>query len=182
VKNIFGNEKMNIFAFALYIYSPSMNIKSKRLRAIKNIISSQKVSSQEELLSMLLKSNFVTTQATLSRDLKFLKVAKVPDPQKGYVYSLHEGVGKQTEEMTTDDFPVTGIESIEFSMNMAVLKTKPGFANGIASVIDSHGLYEILGTIAGDDTILLIAREGVTRNDVVNALGLFIPGIKGKVV
>ncbi len=159
-----------------------MNIKSKRLLAIKNIITSQKVSSQEELLFLLEKSGFVTTQATLSRDLKFLKVAKVPDAQAGYVYSLHEVAGKSADDVVSDDFPVSGIETIEFSLNLAVIKTKPGFANGIASVIDSHGLYEILGTIAGDDTILLIAREGVSKPDVVNALSLFIPGIRSKVV
>ncbi len=158
-----------------------MNIKSKRLLAIKNIITSQKVSSQEELLFLLEKSGFVTTQATLSRDLKFLKVAKVPDAQTGYVYSLHEIAGKPTEDAGSDDFPVSGIETIEFSQNLAVIKTKPGFANGIASVIDSHGLFEILGTIAGDDTILLIAREGVAKPDVINALSLFIPGIRSKV-
>ncbi|MBN2742704.1 MAG: arginine repressor [Marinilabiliaceae bacterium] len=159
-----------------------MNIKSKRLLAIKNIISSQKVSSQEELLFLLQKGGYVTTQATLSRDLKFLKVAKVPDAQVGYVYALHEASSKVNEELSVDEFPVSGIESMEFSGNLAVIKTKPGFANGIASVIDSHGLYEILGTIAGDDTILLISREGVTKADVVNALSLFVPGIRSKVV
>jgi transcriptional regulator of arginine metabolism len=112
-----------------------------------------------------------------------LKVAKIPDPEVGYIYSLREGTSKLIEETTrNEEFPMIGVESIEFSDNLSVIKTKPGFANGVASVIDSHGLYEILGTIAGDDTILLIARQGVTKNDVVNALALFIPGIKNKVL
>ncbi len=159
-----------------------MKIKSQRLIAIKQIISSQKVGSQEDLLVLLNQAGYVTTQATLSRDLKFLKVAKMPDPETGYVYSLREVLGKTTEDSVIEEFPLGGVESIEFSSNIAVIKTKPGFANGIASVIDSHGLYEILGTIAGDDTILLISREGITKSDVVNALGLFINGIGNKVI
>ena len=63
-----------------------------------------------------------------------------------------------------------------------MIKTRPGFANGIASVIDSHGPYEVLGTIAGDDTILLITRETVSRTGVVSGLSLFMPGIRDKVV
>jgi transcriptional regulator of arginine metabolism len=159
-----------------------MKIKSQRLVAIKNIITTQKVGSQDELLSLLGKDGFVTTQATLSRDLKFLKVAKMPDPEVGYIYALRDAGIKVAEDSMYDEFPMIGVESIEFSGNLAVIKTKPGFANGVASVIDSHGLYEILGTIAGDDTILLIAREGVTKNDVVNALALFIPGMINKVL
>jgi transcriptional regulator of arginine metabolism len=140
-----------------------MKIKSQRLVAIKNIIAAQKVGSQDELLSHLGKEGFVTTQATLSRDLKFLKVAKIPDPEVGYIYTLRDLGIKVADDSAYDEFPMGGVESIEFSENLAVIKTKPGFANGVASVIDSHGLYEILGTIAGDDTILLIAREGVSK-------------------
>lgn len=167
--------------FCIYIQS-QMKIKSQRLIAIKNIITSQKVGNQDDLLDLLEKDGYVTTQATLSRDLKFLKVAKIPDPEIGYIYSLREGINKIIEETYNDEFPLTGVESVEFSDNLAIIKTKPGFANGVASVIDSHGLYEILGTIAGDDTILLIARQGVSKNDVINALALFIPGLKNKVL
>ncbi|MBN2165565.1 MAG: ArgR family transcriptional regulator [Marinilabiliaceae bacterium] len=159
-----------------------MKIKSQRLVAIRKIIQTQKVSSQDELLVLLESSGHITTQATLSRDLKFLKVAKVADPELGYIYSLGDAVFKKSEEDSIDDFPMNGVKSIEFSGNMAVMKTRPGFANGVAFVIDSHGLYEVLGTIAGDDTILLIAREGVSKADVVHALALFIPGLEDMVL
>ncbi|GAF04892.1 arginine repressor [Saccharicrinis fermentans] len=72
-----------------------MKIKAQRLTTIQNIISKQKVSSQEELLMLLEKEGFMTTQATLSRDLKFLKVAKVPHLDKGYVYELPPGLIKR---------------------------------------------------------------------------------------
>jgi len=158
-----------------------MKIKAQRLAVIKNIISAQKVSSQEELLMLLEKEGFLTTQATLSRDLKFLKVAKIPHSDMGYIYELPAGSSKTTEEIH-DDFPIGGLESIDFTGNMAVIKTRPGFANGVASIIDSHDPYEILGTIAGDDTILLINREGVSKNHVIEVLSMFIPGLKNKML
>ncbi len=160
-----------------------MKIKAQRLITIKQLIGSRKISSQEELVSLLEEEGYKITQATLSRDLKYLKVAKVPDVETGYKYVIPEAAQK-TEDLThrNEEFPVSGVESIEFSGQMAILKTRPGFANGIASVIDSHGPYEILGTIAGDDTILLISREGVSKTDVINALSLFMPGLKEKIL
>lgn len=151
--------------------------------AIKQLIGSRKISSQEELVSLLDEEGFKITQATLSRDLKYLKVAKVPDAETGYTYIIPETANKP-EGLTpiNEDFPVSGVESIEFSGQLAIMKTRPGFANGIASVIDSHGPYEILGTVAGDDTILLISREGVSKTDVINALSLFMPGLKEKIL
>ena len=158
-----------------------MKGKSERLSAIKTIIKSQPVGSQEELLNLLEKNGFLTTQATLSRDLKQLQVAKVPHPEKGYIYELPKG--KSIGAITKDElFPMAGIESIDFSGNLAVMKTQPGFANGIASIIDNNDPFEILGTIAGDDTILLITREGISRPSIINALVTFLPGLKNKIV
>lgn len=163
----------------LNIYT--MKIKAQRLAAIQNIISTQKVSSQEELLLILEKDDFMTTQATLSRDLKFLKVAKIPHPDKGYVYELPSG-GLKAHDDIQDDFPIGGVESIDFTGSLAVVKTRPGFAGGIASIIDSHDPYEIVGTIAGDDTILLINREGVSKGHILEILSMFIPGLKDKAI
>ncbi len=170
----------NLYIFALQLNKYTMKSKAQRLVAIQNIISTQKISSQEELLHLMEKLEFVTTQATLSRDLKFLKVGKIPHPDKGYVYELPSGAQRQFNEVQ-DDFPIGSVESINYSGNLVVIKTRPGFANGVASVIDSHDPYEILGTIAGDDTILLIIREGVSRGHIFETLSMFIPGLKSKV-
>lgn len=159
-----------------------MKIKTQRLNVIRQLIAENKVGSQEELLNLLEAEGFSTTQATLSRDLKTLKVAKRPDIDGGYAYVLPEDDEQGEEDENGDVFPVSGLESIEFSGNMAVIKTRPGFANSIASVIDSQEPYEILGTIAGDDTILLISREEISRPDVMNALSVFMPGLKRKLV
>ncbi len=160
-----------------------MKEKTQRLIAIKQIVSDKRISSQEELLKMLIKQGYNITQATLSRDLKYLKVAKVPDSETGYRYGILENSRKQPDEdLTLEGFPLNRINSIEFSGSMAIIKTKPGFANSIASVIDSFGIFEVLGTIAGDDTILLINRDGVLKSDVINALDLIIPGLKNKII
>ncbi|SMO53158.1 transcriptional regulator, ArgR family [Saccharicrinis carchari] len=156
-----------------------MKSKAQRLATIQHIISTQKVSSQEELLQLMENLGFVTTQATLSRDLKFLKVAKIPHPDKGYVYEL-PSLSEKSSNDSSDDFPIGGVESINYSGNLVVIKTRPGFANGVASIIDTHDPYEILGTIAGDDTILLVMREGVSRGHIFDTLSTFIPGLKNK--
>ena len=140
-----------------------MKSKNSRLDAIKIIISSKEVGSQEELLQELAKEGFRLTQATLSRDLKQLKVAKAASMNGNYVYVLPNN---------------TMFISIEFSANLAVIKTRPGYASSLAYDIDNRNFDEILGTIAGDDTIMLVIREGCTRAGVKNALSLIIPNIQ----
>lgn len=166
-----------LYIFALHLNKYTMKGKAQRLVAIQNIISTQIVCSQDELLRLVEKLGFTTTQATLSRDLKFLKVGKIPHPDKGYVYELPSGGAKNIDGIQ-EDFPVASVESINYSGNLVVIKTRPGFANGVASVIDKYDPYEILGTIAGDDTILLITREGVSRGHIFETLSMFIPGLK----
>jgi len=160
-----------------------MKSKTQRLIAIRQIITENKISNQDELLTLLNGQGYQVTQATLSRDLKYLKVAKVADSETGYRYEVPDtGVKRHEEEYSMEGFPLNRIDSIEFSGQLAVMKTKPGFANSIASVIDSYGIFEVLGTIAGDDTILLINRDGVSKTDVVNALDLILPGLKNKIL
>ena len=114
-------------------------------------------------------SGFSVTQATLSRDIKQLKVAKVHDGNGDYVYRLPgESISKQAQPEGKKK------PNIEFSGNLAVVKTRPGYAMGIASDIDSHAPSEILATIAGDDTILVIPRNGVSQDKVIAALSHFI--------
>ncbi len=152
-----------------------MKNKTERIIAIRNMILSNSVKSQDELLSMLQKQGFEVTQATLSRDLKQLKVAKVADPNGVYVYQI-PGLIKERNNLESQ-FVKQGFVSIDFSGNLAVVKTTPGFANGIASVIDAHKPYEVMGTIAGDDTILVILREGMSKSGVLNAFALIFPEV-----
>ena len=154
-----------------------MKSKNSRLDAIKIIISSKEVGSQEELLQELAKEGFRLTQATLSRDLKQLKVAKAASMNGNYVYVLPNNT--MTEQHSASEMLMhNGFISIEFSANLAVIKTRPGYASSLAYDIDNRNFDEILGTIAGDDTIMLVIREGCTRAGVKNALSLIIPNIQ----
>lgn len=150
-----------------------------RINTIISIINENRIGSQEELLSLLKEQGIITTQATLSRDLKALKVAKQPDHEGGYIYVMPE-ITEEEEDLSLNEFPLSGFISIDFSGNMAVVKTRPGFANGLASVIDSYDPDEVLGTIAGDDTILIIMREGTERIELLESLAQILPKIKDR--
>ena len=148
----------------------SMCTKKERLEMICKLIGNESINNQEQLSKRLSEMGFAVTQATLSRDIKQLKVIKVHDANGMYVYRLPE---KQVLQVVKN--PAQSIHSnIEFSGNLAVIKTRPGYAMGIASDIDTHAPKEILGTIAGDDTILVIPREGFSRQNIVEALAHFI--------
>lgn len=153
-----------------------MKNRNERLMEIRRLIGSLNISSQEELLRLLEKQGYEMTQATLSRDLKYLKVAKMPDDHAGYVYILPDK-DQVVEETELSRQGLSGLISLDFAQGMAILRTLPGHASSIAYTIDGLDAYEIAGTIAGDDTILLIPRDGVSRSDLVNLLKLRMPGL-----
>jgi transcriptional regulator of arginine metabolism len=147
-----------------------MSSKEERLTAICHLIQTERIGNQEDLLKRLQANGFSVTQATLSRDIKQLKIAKVPDGNENYVYRIPEaGYPLQAQTRQAKQRP-----EIEFSGNLVVVKTRPGYAMGIASDIDAHAPREILGTIAGDDTILVIPREGYSRESIAAAIVRFI--------
>ncbi len=153
-----------------------MKNKIKRLSAIREIISGSVVGSQEELLQLLLEKGYELTQATLSRDLKYLKVAKTSNASGEYVYQLTPQV-KEREEKTSVFASGNILRSVSFSGNIAVLHTRPGYASSLASEIDENGKEVFLGTVAGDDTIIAVIRESVTRDEVLKNLSTFIPDL-----
>ena len=156
--------------------------KVKRQLALRKIIQKGNVHSQDELLVELKQKGFDLTQATLSRDIKVLQVAKVPHPAKGYVYVMPENKNSENSHYQTRvNYLADGFKDLQFSGNLAVLKTMPGYASSIAVVIDQANPWEILGTVAGDDTILIIQREGITKNDLMEALISIMPKLKNKI-
>ncbi|MBL7970695.1 MAG: arginine repressor [Prolixibacteraceae bacterium] len=158
-----------------------MKNRTKRQLAIKQIILSGQISSQDELLRIMKEQGFELTQATLSRDLKILKVAKVSDQALGYVYVIPEGMNMESQRETSRiNFLADGFRDIQFSGNLAVIKTMPGYASSLAVVIDNAQPYEIIGTIAGDDTILIVMRDGITQSDLINSLILILPKLEEK--
>lgn len=159
----------------------NMKDKKNRLEALRLIISSQQMGSQEELLNALQNEGFNLTQATLSRDLKQLKVAKAATMSGNYVYVLpNESMYKRvsTHSSVREMMQMPGFISINFSGNMGVIKTRPGYASAIAWNIDRSDLPEILGTIAGDDNIFIVIKEGVSHREITEALKEVVPNLK----
>ncbi|MBD9016565.1 MAG: arginine repressor [Escherichia coli] len=155
-----------------------MKVKNSRLETLKMLISSQELSSQDQLLQALAQEGFEITQATLSRDLKLLKVAKAASSSGKYTYVLpNDALYKRV----SNHIPIsnmamgTGFLSINFSGNMVVIRTRPGYASSIAYNIDNSDITQILGTIAGDDTIFLVKKKGITEEEIINALSVVIP-------
>jgi transcriptional regulator of arginine metabolism len=150
-----------------------MKTKKSRLETLRMIISSQQMGSQDELLQALQKEGFQLTQATLSRDLKQLKVAKASTLNGTYVYVLPNDT--MYKRVTTagnirEMMQSSGFVSLNFSGNMGVIKTRPGYASSIAWNIDNSDMPQLLGTIAGDDTIFVVIKEGYTHEEVMKAL------------
>lgn len=158
-----------------------MKVKNDRLEALRMIISSQELGSQDELLDALKKEGFQLTQATLSRDLKQLKVAKAASMRGNYVYVLpNDTMYKRITKPRTalEMLQTSGFLSISFSGNMGVIKTRPGYASSIAYNIDNSDSPNIIGTIAGDDTIFIVIKEGSTVDTVIEDLSVIIPNIR----
>ena len=147
-----------------------MRNKTRRLLAIRKLINNEQISSQEELLFRLKEEGVEATQSTLSRDLKFMRVGKIPHKDKGYIYIVPESLQSEQNEEKAAAIVTDSILSIDFSLNTAVIKTLPGYAKAVTVLIDNENYFEVLGTIGGDDTILIVMREGVTPNELLDAL------------
>ena len=149
-----------------------------RLAVVKELIKNNRIDNQDTLLDLLREEGFNVTQATLSRDLKMLKVGKISDGWSGYYYALPESdLISESEKSYIQDVR-RGILSIEFSGNFGVIKTRPGHANSVCFALDVLNLPEILGSLAGDDTIFVILREGMTKEDLLESFQTRIPDIQ----
>jgi len=154
--------------------------KTKRLLAIEKIITEEAISTQEEILKKLKGKGISCTQATLSRNLRQLGVGRLPDGSGGYKYSLsenHRPTGASPFKLNI----VPIIQDIVEAKGLMVIRTIPGNASNTAFLIDGAGRYEIAGTTAGDDTILVIPRDGGSLQSVHACLEIILPGIHKQV-
>lgn len=149
-----------------------MNQKTQRFATIRKIIRNELISSQEELIARLRECGVEITQSTLSRDLKYMNVAKVPHKDKGYIYVLPNTVQHDANVSSNISDNIT---SLTFSGNLGILKTKSGYASAISVPIDNLDSPDILGTIAGDNTVLLILREDANRGQIIESLVRIFP-------
>jgi transcriptional regulator of arginine metabolism len=150
--------------------------KQARLDKIREILSSSTITSQEVLQNELKEAGFLVTQATLSRDLKNLRVVKATGLDGISSYRIQDGTIGSPQPHLPDT--LEGVVSIEFSGQLGILKTLPGFANAVAYYIDRLKLPQVMGTIAGDDTILIIAREGVSKHLLAGTFSKYFKGLR----
>lgn len=132
-------------------------MKSARQFAIREIINNERIATQEELCQALSDRGLDVTQATVSRDIKDLQLIKIPD-EHGYRYALPDtaqraGIQDRTKRLFRDS-----VIYVDHSENLVVIKTIPGAAQAVASLIDAAGWDSVLGTVAGDDTIFVVVK------------------------
>lgn len=155
--------------------------KKERIEVLKMLISSKELGSQDEVLRELKTEGFNITQATLSRDMKHLRIAKAANMNGKSVYVLpNETMYRRLREpnAATALLQSPGFVSLNYSSNIAVIKTRPGYASAIAYNIDMANLADVLGTIAGDDTIFLVFKDGTSRDDLEQSLSRLIPNLQ----
>lgn len=152
-----------------------MRERQQRLKVIKTIIRTRRVESQERMLRYLADEGYTVTQATLSRDLKYLKVGKQAIGEEGYVYSLPtEEVRRERERSFSIDF-ARGYVSIDFSGTIAVVRTLTGHADSVAVAIDNLNIDAVLGTVAGNDTVFVALRSDISHEDVLTSIRAKVP-------
>lgn len=147
----------------------SIRSKAARHQRIAAIVNTRAVHTQDELRSLLAADGYVVTQATLSRDLDELRAIKLSNSEGVSVYALPEDGDPSATPVIALDADAQArlsrvatevVVRVDGSANIAVVHTRPGAAHYLASALDRAGLPEVIGTIAGDDTVLVVSRDG----------------------
>jgi len=134
-------------------------VKAKRQAKIMEIISNTNVETQEQLLSALQAAGFSSTQATISRDIKELRIVKELTNLGTYRYTTAAREVPSTFSGRLNTIFRECVTSFDYAQNMIVIKTLPGLANAAASALDAMSISVILGTLAGDDTVFVVMRD-----------------------
>ena len=142
--------------------------KTDRQRVIRELIDARAVGSQEELRKLLRQRGWDVTQSTLSRDLREMRLVRVPT-EDGSRYATTEST-PDTSRVTLDELLPRLFDRIDGVGELLVLHTVPGGAQTIAFALDAEGWPDLLGTIAGDDTILLVCRSAPARDRVTRRI------------
>ena len=134
-------------------------MKNTRQNEIINIVQSQDVETQEQLLEELKSRGFVTTQATISRDIKELRLVKELTGSGGYRYAQSDRKTASTSDTRLRNIFKEGVISVDVAQNIVVVRTMPGLASAACSALDNMEIEGMVGTLAGDDTGILIMRD-----------------------
>lgn len=133
-------------------------MKATRHAKILELIQSHTVTTQEEMQSLLEGSGFFTTQATISRDIRELRLVKVLSPSGIYYYTQNSAAPADTLQLSGDSVFMRSIRSVDFAGNIVVIKTHSAMASAVCEAVDNSNRPEILGTIAGENTIFVLLK------------------------
>lgn len=148
--------------------------KSQRHAAILDLVQKHTVRTQEELLKQLEGMGFDATQATVSRDIRELKIVKVSDGGGGYRYSTALPLGDGDFAQKLKKIFAEAVYKADFAGNIVVLKTYAGMGNAAGAAVDSMQLDGVVGTLAGDDTMLIVARTEESAEKICSRLKTMI--------
>ncbi len=149
-----------------------MGVKSNRQAKIMEIISNQDIETQEQLLQALRQAGFASTQATISRDIKQLRIIKELTNLGTYHYTTASREVPATFSTRLNTIFRECVTSFDYAQNIIVIHTLPGLANAAASALDAMSRSVVLGTLAGDDTVIAIMRDA-------NSAAAFVGEIRG---
>ena len=144
-------------------------MKTVRHEKILEIINKYDVETQDELIMYLNNEGFSVTQATISRDIREMKLTKVLTGRGGYRYIQSKPSGTE-ENVRFKNALADSIQNVDYAGNMIVIKTYPGLASAIGTGIDSIHIPEMLGCVAGDDTIIIVARDDKSAREISEKL------------
>ena len=134
-------------------------MKSMRQAKIMEIISNTNVETQEQLLQLLQEAGFTSTQATISRDIKELRIVKELTALGTYRYTAAAKEVPATFSNRLNTIFRECVTNFDYAQNIIVIRTLPGLANAAASALDAMDLSVVLGTLAGDDTVMVVMRD-----------------------
>ncbi len=144
-------------------------MKNERQTRILELVKQYDLNTQEDITELLKAEGFKVTQATVSRDLKELKLTKSMSSAGRYRYVPHRG-HDQMGMIKLNTTMLGSIVDVRFSMNTVVIKTYPGLAQAVASGVDTMNMDSILGCVAGDDTIIVVTTDGESAQDLGDKL------------
>lgn len=140
-------------------------MKSRRQNKILRILTEQNVETQEDLLELLQIEGHQVTQATISRDIKELQLVKIPNGQGGYKYSTQRIITPGDPNGRARRIFEDCVKSVDFNEPFIFIKTFPGSAHAVAAIIDELEWPEMIGSIAGDDSILILSAASEPKPD-----------------
>ncbi len=151
--------------------------KTSRQEVIRHLVETHRIHNQEEFIALLAEEGLSITQATLSRYLKKLQIFKQTDVTGESWYRIPAAGNADTSLTGTVGDHIVGIS---FSGQMGVIKTHPGCAGMVGATLDRHSHPALMGTVAGDDILLLVLREHADHAQILSFLNTIIPGLAGK--